>query len=109
MQRPITGTVAGPPQASSSVSARDVDPFLTGRIGGTSFVTAFFALSDDQEQSLVTLAVVIRMSWRTWPLVAKLYRRIGTASVTRAGPASRSRSAGKGNRRAAVAVASCGQ
>lgn len=35
--------------------AREVDQFLTRRIGGESFVTAFFALYDEREASLVTL------------------------------------------------------
>jgi sigma-B regulation protein RsbU (phosphoserine phosphatase) len=35
--------------------AREVDSFLTSRIGGESFITAFFALYDEQEESLVTL------------------------------------------------------
>jgi sigma-B regulation protein RsbU (phosphoserine phosphatase) len=35
--------------------ARDVDGFLTRRIGGESFVTAFFALYDEKDASLVTL------------------------------------------------------
>jgi len=35
--------------------AREVDQFLTRRIGGDSFVTAFFALYDERDASLVTL------------------------------------------------------
>lgn len=35
--------------------AREVDQFLTRRIGGESFVTAFFALYDERDASLVTL------------------------------------------------------
>lgn len=35
--------------------AREVDQFLTRRIGGESFVTAFFALYDEREASLFTL------------------------------------------------------
>jgi serine phosphatase RsbU (regulator of sigma subunit) len=35
--------------------AREVDNFLTSRIGGESFITAFFALYDEQEESVVTL------------------------------------------------------
>jgi len=35
--------------------AREVDGFLTSRIGGESFITAFFALYDEQEESVVTL------------------------------------------------------
>lgn len=35
--------------------AREVDQFLTNRIGGESFVTAFFALYDEKDASLVTL------------------------------------------------------
>jgi serine phosphatase RsbU (regulator of sigma subunit) len=35
--------------------ARDVDQFLTRRIGGESFVTAFLALYDERDASLVTL------------------------------------------------------
>jgi serine phosphatase RsbU (regulator of sigma subunit) len=35
--------------------AREVDQFLTRRIGGESFVTAFFALYDEKNASLVTL------------------------------------------------------
>jgi len=35
--------------------AREVDNFLTGRIGGESFITAFFALYDSQDESVVTL------------------------------------------------------
>lgn len=35
--------------------AREVDQFLTKRIGGESFVTAFFALYDERDASLVTL------------------------------------------------------
>lgn len=35
--------------------AREVDSFLTSRIGGESFITAFFALYDEQEESVVTL------------------------------------------------------
>lgn len=34
---------------------REVDQFLTRRIGGESFVTAFFALYDERDASLVTL------------------------------------------------------
>jgi serine phosphatase RsbU (regulator of sigma subunit) len=46
--RPAAGEILGQ-------LARDVDRFLTGRIGGESFVTAFFALYDEQEESVVTL------------------------------------------------------
>jgi serine phosphatase RsbU (regulator of sigma subunit) len=35
--------------------AREVDSFLTSRIGGESFITAFFALYDEQDESVVTL------------------------------------------------------
>ncbi len=35
--------------------AREVDQFLTKRIGGESFVTAFFALYDERDASLMTL------------------------------------------------------
>src|SRR5713101_6179971 len=35
--------------------AREVDSFLTSRIGGESFITAFFALYDEHEESVVTL------------------------------------------------------
>ena len=35
--------------------AREVDQFLTRRVGGDSFVTAFFALYDERDASLVTL------------------------------------------------------
>jgi serine phosphatase RsbU (regulator of sigma subunit) len=35
--------------------AREVDSFLTNRIGGESFITAFFALYDEQDKSVVTL------------------------------------------------------
>ena len=35
--------------------AREVDSFLTSRIGGESFITVFLALYDEQEESVVTL------------------------------------------------------
>jgi hypothetical protein len=35
--------------------AREVDEFLTQRIGGESFITTFFALYDEQEEALITL------------------------------------------------------
>lgn len=35
--------------------AREVDNFLTSRIGGESFITAFFALYNSQDESVVTL------------------------------------------------------
>jgi serine phosphatase RsbU (regulator of sigma subunit) len=35
--------------------AREVDGFLTHRIGGESFITAFFALYDERDESVVTL------------------------------------------------------
>ncbi len=45
------------PTSSEIVSrlAREVDQFLTRRIGGESFVTAFFALYDERDASLFTL------------------------------------------------------
>jgi sigma-B regulation protein RsbU (phosphoserine phosphatase) len=46
--RPAAGEVLGQ-------LARGVDGFLTRRIGGESFVTAFFALYDEREKSVVTL------------------------------------------------------
>jgi serine phosphatase RsbU (regulator of sigma subunit) len=35
--------------------AQEVDQFLTDRIGGESFITAFFALYDENEEALITL------------------------------------------------------
>jgi len=46
--RPTAGEVLGR-------LAREVDNFLTSRIGGESFITAFFALYDEQDESVVTL------------------------------------------------------
>ncbi len=46
--RPTAGEVLGR-------LAREVDSFLTSRIGGESFITAFFALYDEQDESVVTL------------------------------------------------------
>lgn len=34
---------------------QEVDGFLTDRIGGESFITAFFALYDEREEALITL------------------------------------------------------
>jgi len=46
--RPTSGEILGD-------LVREVDQFLTRRIGGESFVTAFFALYDERDASLVTL------------------------------------------------------
>jgi hypothetical protein len=46
--RPTSGEILGG-------LAREVDQFLTRRLGGESFVTAFFALYDERDASLVTL------------------------------------------------------
>jgi sigma-B regulation protein RsbU (phosphoserine phosphatase) len=46
--RPTSGEILGD-------LAREVDQFLTRRLGGESFVTAFFALYDEREASLITL------------------------------------------------------
>lgn len=46
--RPTSGEILGG-------LAREVDQFLTRRLGGESFVTAFFALYDEGDESLVTL------------------------------------------------------
>lgn len=54
--RSANGNGSKPPAGEVlSRLAREVDSFLTTRIGGDSFITAFFALYDEHEEALITL------------------------------------------------------